>query len=389
MGYLRARGKKKHLYVTFTYQGKHEEPTEYFCEKNADRKCNCRGCKSARGFLAELEASIAKRTFRYQDFFPESKFLDKLGVVNTAPNIAFGVYARTWLEYQESVLTYSTFRNYKKLLNQLLTYFDEIPIKDIKPIHVKSFISTLTIAPKSIQNLIGVLSVVLNSAIDDEIIDKNPCVRVKRPKVIKSKPNPFNLDEVISILDWMDEHKPMMTVFFAISFFTGMRTGEVMALKWSDINWNDYTITVQRTMTHGKIKESTKTAASRTIDIIEPLEPYLRNHKKYSYMKSDYIVISHTGEPYTAYENIKRSYYLPVLKALGLNERPLYHTRHTFTVLMLKAGEELAWIRDMLGHADLKQLVERYGNWINKSNERKGRKFISQMPTRHSQTQQK
>ena len=45
---------------------------------------------------------------------------------------------------------------------------------------------------------------------------------------------------------------------------------------------------------------------------------------------------------------------------------------HTFAVMMLKVGEELAWIRDMLGHTDLKQLVERYGNWINKSKGRRG-----------------
>lgn len=38
---------------------------------------------------------------------------------------------------------------------------------------------------------------------------------------------------------------------------------------------------------------------------------------------------------------------------------------HTFAVMMLKVGEELAWICDMLGHTDLKQLVERYGNWVN------------------------
>lgn len=47
--------------------------------------------------------------------------------------------------------------------------------------------------------------------------------------------------------------------------------------------------------------------------------------------------------------------------------------------MMLKSGEELAWIRDMLGHADLKQLVERYGNWINKSTGQRGRKFVSKV----------
>lgn len=55
------------------------------------------------------------------------------------------------------------------------------------------------------------------------------------------------------------------------------------------------------------------------------------------------------------YNNIKEFHYFRALKALVLKERKLYQTRYTFAVMMLKAGDELAWIRDMLGHTDLKQ----------------------------------
>lgn len=376
MGYIRARGKHFRLYVTFRFQGKHEEPTKYSCERSGDKNCHCRGCKIARGFLAEVEGAIASRAFRYQDFFPDSKFLEKMGVVNTTPNISFSVYARTWLDYQESILAYSTFRSYKVMLEKLVNAFASIAVREIKPTHIKAFISTLGLSPKSVQNYVGLMSVILNSAVDDDLISKNPCAKVKKPRVVKVKPEPFELSEVISILNWFDEHEPDMTVYFAIAFFTGMRTGEIMGLKWSDINWTDFSITVQRTMTNGRIKESTKTADSRRLDIIESLEPYLIKQKKFTFMKSDFIVTNKLGAPFMKYDNIKEFHYFRALKALGLKERKLYQTRHTFAVMMLKAGEELAWIRDMLGHTDLKQLVERYGNWINKSTGRRGKKFM-------------
>ncbi|MCD8490916.1 MAG: tyrosine-type recombinase/integrase [Geovibrio sp.] len=74
----------------------------------------------------------------------------------------------------------------------------------------------------------------------------------------------------------MQEHHPQMTIFFALGFYTGMRTGELLALKWSDIDFSKYTITVQRTITKNRIKESTKTEKSRTIDIIPALEAYFK-----------------------------------------------------------------------------------------------------------------
>lgn len=241
-----------------------------------------------------------------------------------------------------------------------------MPLNQIKPSHIQTYISKSELSPKTISNYIGVLYSVLQAGVADDILEKNSAEYIDKPEIGSEKIDPFEKSEVEQILKWTKKNHPHITVLYAIGFYTGMRIGEVLALKWSDIDFNKHTILVQRTMTANKLKDSTKTSNYRIIDIIPELDEYLEAHKKYTFMKSEWVILTHYGDPFKKTDNIVDSYYKPCLKALKMRFRILNQMRHSFACMMIDAGENLNWIKNMLGHSTLEMLFKKYGNRINR-----------------------
>ena len=372
MGSIRRRGKKNKIELIFIYRNvRRFEPSQYYCEKNKP-DCKCRSCKSASALVQEIERKISEGTFIYSQYFPKSSALKNMSLADVSEDIGFTTYAKQWYFLKEKALSYATQRTYWGFINRFADYFGNTPIKNIKASTVQGFIRDNDLKPKSISNMMGMLSSIFKQAVADDLITKNPVSYISKPKVQSKQIDPFDYDEMIKILKWVDAHHPEMTCFFAVAFFTGMRTGEIMALKWSDIDFNKHSITVQRTMSKGRLKESTKTSDSRTIDIIEDLDPYLARHKQYTFMKSDFMFLTYLNEPFCQIQNISKTYYEPCLKALQIKYRNIYQTRHSFACLMLDLKEDLNWLKNMLGHSTLEMILKTYGNRIiRKSTDRK------------------
>ena len=366
MGSIRSRGKKNKIEINFFYRGvRHFEQSKYYCE-TGKQDCKCRSCRSAAALVAEIERKINDGIFRYADYFPKSKAIKTLPIADTSAEVGFTVYAYQWLSLKETTVEYSSFRTYTRYVNRLVAYFKNVPIKDIKPSTVQTYIRDSKVSPKTISNIVGMLSSIFKAALHDDIIDKNPCDSVSKPRIHTEEVDPFELDEIQAILTWMQKHYPAMTAFFAIAFYTGMRTGEIMALKWQDFDFNKYVIHVRRTITEAKIKESTKTSDSRIIDIDSVLDQYITAHKQYTFMKSDWLFITYQNQPFKQIQNIVKTYYDPCLKALGIKYRNIYQTRHTFACLFIDKGAELNWIKKMLGNRTLEMILKRYGNRVDR-----------------------
>jgi len=366
MGGTRCRGKKNRIYVNFYYLSvRRFEKTHYYCDTGKD-DCKCRQCKADSTLVGEIERKIDEGSFVYKDYFPESKFVKEQAVINVDSNVTFGVYAQQWLDLKEMNLAYSTFKSYKTIVKKQTAFFGKMPLATIRPSHIRNYIKTSEYSPKAIANHMGVLYQIFEYAIEDEIITKNYAEKIDRPTIKLEPVDPFDKTEAQNILNWLDQHHPHMTFFFAIGLYTGMRVGEILALKWSDIDTNKHTIIVQRTMTANKLKDTTKTADYRIIDIIPDLDKYIERHRQYTFMQSEWTTLDKRGNPFKDTDTIRQLYYKPCLKALKMRERILYQMRHSFACMMIDAGEDLNWIKNMLGHSSLEMLFKRYGNRINR-----------------------
>ncbi len=282
----------------------------------------------------------------------------------------FSAYAKHSMESNAYAIKTSTHESYEHMLEKhILPYFKHYRLDEIKPSDIRNWQSKLlkTLSAKSAKNVRNLLGKILGDAYMDEIIDKNPIRLVRPPKAEPTDDiTPFTLEEVSLLIK---NASAWMQTFLTVAFFTGMRTGELLALKWEDIDFNSKRITVRRTIRHGKIG-STKSGKIRTIDMLSPVYDVLKEKFKENGLKYEFIFTSRKGTPYAEASAVYTTYWKPLLKQCGMAYRVMYNTRHTFATLMLLNGEDVLWVSKMLGHADISTTMKYYIKFV----EEKGKK---------------
>ncbi len=171
---------------------------------------------------------------------------------------------------------------------------------------------------------------------------------------------PLSLGEIKQVLESIQED--YFRNFLQLAFFTGMRTGELMALQWQDCDFENNKILVNKSLelSTGKIT-STKTHQSRYIDMLPQAKLALLNLKNVA-VDSETI--------FTFNVATARNKWHKVCERLGLEKRCLYQTRHSFATMMLTNNEEPLWVSSMLGHKSLQTTFQHYVKYIPQNKKR-------------------
>ena len=265
----------------------------------------------------------------------------------------------------------NTHNSYNYVLNKhVIPVFGNRKIDSVKASELTLWQNDLlkTLSNKAVINVRIVFNGIFQDALRDEIISKNPFSIIKAPQNIAKNENiPFSKEEVFRILDASPEK---IKLFLAIGFFTGMRTGEITALKWSDIDLENKVIQVRRTRNKG-IETTPKTKSSiRDVDILDVLLPYLENHLQFK-TDNEYIFLARGNIPFNSSNKISSIYWARVLKELNIPYRNLYQMRHTFASMMIASGEDILWVSSMLGHKNANITLQVYAKYI--KNDKKSR----------------
>ncbi|GAA8335548.1 hypothetical protein HpBT203_16150 [Helicobacter pylori] len=213
----------------------------------------------------------------------------------------------------------------------------------------------------TLMSLNALLKSFLEFCEQESYITKSPYLKITLKNAQDGeKINPFSLNEIKTIL----HHAPSLRLkaFLTMAFFTGLRTGEQLALSWSDIDFTNKKINIEKSLNLSGVITSPKNKPSiREIDLLEPVEKVLKELKASEPANKKMIFLSipkRTQEFQKAFKAL--------LKALNLKDRKLYTTRHTFASLMLSQGEEAMWVSKTLGHKDLNTTYSTYSHYIPK-----------------------
>ncbi|PUD69157.1 tyrosine-type recombinase/integrase [Helicobacter pylori] len=222
----------------------------------------------------------------------------------------------------------------------------------------------------TIHNLNANLKSFLAFCESERFINKNPyyAITLKNAKEAKAI-DPFSLEEVKTLI----ENAPTLRLkaFLMVAFFTGARTGEQLALTWGDINFNQKTITINKSLNElGQITSPKNKPSIREVDLLEPVGKILKELQASEPEDKKFIFIDMPKRS-TMFQRAFRS----LLRALKLKDRKLYTTRHTFASLMLSQGEEAMWVSKTLGHKDLNTTYKTYSHYIPKQDKERA-KFI-------------
>lgn len=260
-----------------------------------------------------------------------------------------------------------TQKNYKNIYKcRIKPYFENKKLNEIKPSYLSQWQNKLKdekkLSSKSIKVARTILHTMFEDARKDEIIEKNPFDLVDN---IKSDPPkeiiPFSISEIKNILSNVNEK---MKAFFAIGFYTGMRLGEILALKWDNIDIDNGIIKVKHSIREGKETAPKTLSSIRDIEILDILKPYLIEHKTLVRDDSLYLFETYEKKPYASPAKIGVSYWKPLLKNLNIPYRIMYQMRHTFASMMISNGEDILWVSNMLGHKDSSTTLKKYAKYI-------------------------
>jgi len=277
--------------------------------------------------------------------------------------IRFEYYAALYLEFKKHELKGSSYEKYESIIKlRLNPFFENKDMTSIKPSDIKRWLYAIDdVGNKSKRHYLGVLSGIFKEALFDEVITRNPVNFIRLPKLNSVSIKPFNADEVKLIMDNVIDNN--YKYYLAIAFYTGMRSGEIMALKKIDIDFENLIISVRRSRSRfGETTPKTKYSV-REIPIIRSLKPYLETlYKKHD---NEYLFITQYKEPYKDNHVFTEKFWKPSLKKLNIEYRRPYNTRHTYATNMLyKNLVSPVQLAQLLGHANTQMVFDVYVNYI-------------------------
>ena len=156
--------------------------------------------------------------------------------------------------------------------------------------------------------------------------------------------------------------------FIKIMLSTGMRPGEIIALKWSDIDLNRKIISVSKTRLRSPKKRAVvdgpvKTNSSyRKIDLFPSAEKAFLNQKTITGWQ-EYIFLNTSKRPFYNHDVIGVNF-KKILQKSGLKERVLYNLRHTFASQLISNGADIVYVSKTLGHKDVSITLKVYTKFI-------------------------
>lgn len=208
---------------------------------------------------------------------------------------------------------------------------------------------------KYLREILSAASGVFSLAVDMDLASSNPTVGLrKRFKSQKQQPDPFTDGEMEALLD---ELVPRFRLFYLIRWYCGLRPGELIALRWSDIR--DGYMIVSKTRRHG-VDGPTKTHQERSVLIHPRVQKALS--KVVRHLHCDHVIVNKHGEPYRKTEQMAIAFN-EAQERLGLRFRDSYNVRHSCASRLLKAGVKPAFAAKQLGHS-LEMFFRIYAKWI-------------------------
>lgn len=280
----------------------------------------------------------------------------------------FGDWLNEWLDnYVKPTVKDGTYKKYERIVRlHLIPKFGDRELDALTVQAVQAYISELCGAYSSntVNGVINVINGALKQAMSVGVMSRSIVGGIKRPKPSEKQIECFSSVEQKQIEDHILRCGKDKLFGILLCLYTGLRIGELLALKWEDIDLSTGLLSVKKTCydawENGKyIKklDDPKTAGSRrVIPLPKQLAAYLKALKKRS--KSDMIVSSESGGQ-VSIRSYQRTFEL-VQKRLGIKRKGFHALRHTFATRALECGMDVKTLSEILGHKNPTVTLKRY-----------------------------
>ncbi|MBP9101188.1 MAG: site-specific integrase, partial [Nitrosomonas sp.] len=248
------------------------------------------------------------------------------------------------------------------IYHHLIPTFGDLTIAELTASKVKEWLSELPCTNKRKGNILIPLRQTFEELYHDEIIDKNPLTRVKNLPNKAREPEPFTQEEVAKILNELTGQAKNLIQF---AFYSGLRTSELIALRWQDVDFENKRVFVKSAYVRGQLKDTKTKSGKREVTLQPQAKEALLNQQTFTKQQNENVFHDpDTHQPWRNDQPIRKKVWIPALKQANIKYRNPYQTRHTFASMLLSRGENPMFVAQQLVHKDWGQIRKVYGRWI-------------------------
>jgi integrase len=264
------------------------------------------------------------------------------------------------VEGRKSYATQETYEGYLK--KWILPRWQSYRLNDVRAFQVEQWLHSVPLAQGSRAKIRNIMSALYSHAIRWEWINRNPITAVRQSAKRSKIPTILTIEQIQALLAHLGE--PCRTAVL-LDASTGLRVGELLGLKWADVDFEKLEINVTRSVVKQKIGPCKTEASHKPIPLDAELAEQLRNWRlKAPYNRTeDWIFASphrRGRQPYWP-GALFRAQLKPGLEAIGIRRDVGWHTlRHTFGTLMKANGEDIKTIQELLRHANYRVTADVY-----------------------------
>ena len=310
----------------------------------------------AEKFLADIKKNVRRDGLPIYDKRSLSEFMDDY--INSRE--------------KDGDLSPTTIEGYRDdVKNRLKPYIGGIRVPDLSPIHIRQWFGQMQekgLSAKSIQNVYRLLHCAYEYAIENDIVDKNPC-KPKPPTVKKKSMEAYTEEEIKDILAKAKDTNAYLMLI--ILFNTGLRRGELLGLRWSDIDLDKKTMFIQNNLVSadGKVyeKDPKSKSGKREIPLADALVQVLKEARDKDIEAFDedrastgYVIHLPNGDPYKP-DSISQKWDR-FAKSNGIRYLKLHGIRHTVASQMIHKNVNCKTVQAIMGHADIKVTLDTYAH---------------------------
>lgn len=284
-----------------------------------------------------------------------------------------------WIKLYEKTVAESTFVSTKKIFrNHILKQLGNIYLDKLNVYECQQAVNIwFNEAPKTFKRFVFYASKLIRYGITMELMKKNPMEKVILPKVERDNKkftNFYSKEELNTYLKDAKEYNFKYFMFFRLLAYSGMRKGECLALRWSDIDFKNKTIDINKSLASGEnnrlyLSPCKNESSVRTLDMDDETMNYLKKWRSkqqkemfklgMNFLSDDNLLFANTKGTYTVLSKPQR-WNDAICKKYGLRHIKVHGFRHTHASLLFDAGVSMKDVKERLGHSDITTTMNIY-----------------------------
>jgi integrase len=304
------------------------------------------------------------------------------GLVFEAENLKVGEYLDKWLaDSVRDTVRQRTYERYESIVRvHIKPPIGWVKLMALTPAHVRAlYRKTLDdgLAPRTVNYIHVTLHKALSQAVSDGLVQRN-VASVKAPRPEKPEIRPLSPEQARKLIATAHETGDRFEALYVLALHCGLREGELLGLKWDDVDLSGTTaaLQVRRTLSEtrtGHKFEKPKNGKGRSVRCSQKATEAVRSHRARqngerlrvgSLWQDNGLVFPTTTGTTMSGTNLLGRHFKPLLKRAELPTIRLHDLRHTCATILLMAGKHPKYVQELLGHASINITLDTYSHVI-------------------------